>query len=361
MSGGPGSGGDYCDVNLRQRALVTGITGQDGSYLAELLLGLGYVVCGISRRVSVPNNERIRHLLDHPKFSVVEGDVTDALFVDRTIRSFRPDEVYNLAAQSFVGTSFDEPSHTFNVCFNGCLNCLESIRGLPESERPRFYQASTSEMFGAAKSVRSGFASSIDGGMIETHFQDESTPMLPCSPYAVAKLAAHNMVALYRKSYGLHASSGILFNHESERRGEQFVTRKITKYLGRGFGFASKPAQEPMLKLGNLDACRDWGHAEDYVRAMYLMLQQGIPDDYVIATGVTHSVRDFVKRAFAEVTDFPYEDHVEIDPALKRPCEVPMLLGDASKARRVLGWEPKVTFEQLVSRMVDHDLRAEGG
>lgn len=366
MSGGPGSGGDYSFTrNIgRKRALITGITGQDGSYLAEHLLSLGYIVVGISRRTSVPNDERIRHLADNDLFSVVQGDVTDAMFIDRAIRSFVPDEVYNLAAQSFVGTSFEEPSHAFDVNLKGCLNCLESIRGVNPDIRPRFYQASTSEMFGASSMSRPVFGDGPEGRHIK-HYQDESTPMLPCSPYAIAKLAAHNLVRLYRDAYGLHASSGILFNHESERRGEQFVTRKITKYFA-GLDSCTTGVY-PKLKLGNLDARRDWGHAEDYVRAMHLMLQQDTPDDYVIATGETHSVREFLETAFLMTRrtgcNCGHEDlraYFETDPSLRRPSEVPMLLGDASKSRRILKWEPKVTFEQLVQRMVDHDLKLMG-
>lgn len=352
MSGGPGSGGDWSELRAtRKRALITGITGQDGSYLAEYLLSLGYVVKGVSRRTSLPNDGRIRHLADNPMFSVVQGDVTDAMFIDRTIQRFVPDEVYNLAAQSFVGTSFEEPSHAFDVNLKGCLNCLESIRGMDPTLRARFYQASTSEMFGASRSSKGCLGHKI-GEWVTTFYQDESTPMQPCSPYAIAKLAAHNLARLYRDAYGLHASSGILFNHESERRGEQFVTRKITKYLAAEFTGEQK---NTMLKLGNLDAKRDWGHAEDYVRAMHLMLQQEKPDDYVIATGETHSVRDFVEAAFACVTTDDWQAYVELDPSLHRPCEVPMLLGDASKARRILKWEPRVTFQQLVQRMVDRD------
>ena len=683
-------------MNTTGRALITGITGQDGSYLAELLLSLGYDVVGISRRSSVDNTERIRHLFSNPNFHVIEGDVTDALFVDRTIRSLNPDEVYNLAAQSFVGTSFEEPTHTFAVNLNGCLNCLESIRGLSPNRRPRFYQASTSEMFGTNYSERPVF----EGAPEEYHkemYQDEDTSFKPCSPYAIAKLAAHHAVGLYRKSYGLHASCGILFNHEcisaetplivrlnglvdviepteligvrgggspfggyrtrqrtdfdgmeiwsgekwvkllaitatrtikseenkdrdllqiqaiagyvcvtshhtmvrgdlsetradslnpgenlkmgeypdvvpvtslslelaemlgliasegyvaengsmtftnndssmrerasflwrslfagvyredfsgksgftgesvgktsligqgavgrwfrdmlytfdgqkrvpqivlnaspearqkfldgyyagdglkagggdsyrtvspilaqgvswlyalnkrktsvyaqekdgsiyflvnvssdqqtkkgqhlrkepseirriipgksehdwvfdletdgglfmagvgriivhnSPRRSPQFVTRKITKYVG---DMRSGRAKDEPLKLGNLDARRDWGHAEDYVRAMHLMLQQDEPDDYVIATGKTRSVRDFLDAAFACWHGYNWKDFVEIDPAFLRPCEVPLLKGDASKAKRKLGWKPRVTFEQMVQRMVECD------
>lgn len=366
-------------------ALIFGVTGQDGSYLAELLLGKGYRVIGVSRRTSTPNLGRLRQLGEHPHFSVIRGDVTDPLCVFRclsraavawlhdfeNVRDVHCTEVYNLAAQSHVGDSFEEPSHTTQATYLGCLNILEAIRSNGfYKDCIRFYQASSSEMFGVAFSVYDGGRQDCPGPhWMGKPFQDECTPMLPCSPYAIAKLAAHHICRVYRESYGIFACSGILFNHESPRRGEDFVTRKITRWLRQlrlTFHLEERtPIKELLqnnlhlrIKLGNLDARRDWGYAPDYVRAMWLMLQQDKPDDYVIATGETHSVREFLEEALraAGFDGLKAEDVVEVDQTLLRPSEVPFLRGDAEKAQRELGWSPTVTFKGLVETMV----RAEG-
>jgi GDPmannose 4,6-dehydratase len=348
-------------------AVIFGVTGQDGSYLADLLLSKGYYVAGVARRVSVPSDGRVRHLLGEKNFRLVPGDVTDFSSVYRVLAQYAPDEVYNLAAQSHVKVSFDEPLHTWDVTAKGCLTVLEAIRcieGASHLNLPatRFYQASSSEMFGAAWSIRHGderfdfWADSPDHpDDIERAFQDEQTPFRPNSPYAVAKLAAHNAVRVYRESYGVFACSGILFNHESPRRGEQFVTRKVARYAA---DFARGRVLDPLL-LGNLDARRDWGHARDYVRAMWLMLQQEEPDDYVVATGESHTVREFVDEAFRLVHRAP---HFRVDPDLLRPLEVNYLRGDAGKARRKLGWAPMYSFQDLVKDMVEAELGCgEGG
>lgn len=320
------------------KALIFGITGQDGSYLAELLLEKGYHVIGVSRRASTVNTERLRDVLHHKKFQMVEGDVTDFISVSQIINDTQPAEIYNLAAQSHVQTSFNEPIHTWKVCAEGPLNILESVRRHAMSAR--VYQASTSEMFG--KTV------DTDG------FQRETTPFMPQSPYAIAKLAAHHKVRLYREAYGLYAVGGILFNHESERRGVNFLSRKVTKYVAELSTFDGRDF--PKLKLGNLNASRDWGYAPDYVRAMWLMLQTQTPSDYVIATGVSRTVRDFVRVAFHSIGVDNWEDYVVIDKEFYRPAEVKFLHGDASRARQELGWQIEVPFEQMVQRMVKHDI-----
>lgn len=340
------------------KALIFGITGQDGAHLAGQLVADGHRVVGVARRSSTPNDGRVRYLTRWPEFRLLDGDVTDALCVRRLFDQERPDEVYNLAAQSHVGTSFAEPSHTSDVTYGGCLNCLESLRAHPEV---RFYQASSSEMFGSSVSYRTHGGARQNMLMCEDvwrwmlhnglfAFQDEDTPMHPNSPYAVAKLAAHHLCRVYRESYGLFACSGILFNHESPLRGETFVTRKITRWLGE---FNRGRADGP-LRLGNLDARRDWGHAADYVRGMRLMLTRDKPDDYVLATGRSHSVRDFLAAAFGHA-GVSVEGNVVCDSTLCRPCEVPYLCGDAYKARRILGWAPEYTFERLVQEMVEAD------
>ncbi|MFW5877441.1 MAG: GDP-mannose 4,6-dehydratase, partial [Myxococcota bacterium] len=321
--------------------LITGITGQDGSYLAELLLEKGYEVHGIIRRASSFNTERIDPIYQDPhvpgtRLLLHYGDLTDANVLAKLINQVRPQEVYNLGAQSHVRVSFDLPLYTTDTVATGALKLLEAVRDYQEStgETVRYYQASSSEMFGK---------------VAETP-QRETTPFHPRSPYACAKVFAHHATINYREGYGLHASSGILFNHESPRRGETFVTRKITRAVGR-----IKLGMQKKLYLGNLDAKRDWGYAGDYVEAMWAMLQQDQPDDYVIATGETHSVRTFCEAAFGEV-GLDYRDFVEFDPRYLRPAEVELLLGDPSKARNQLGWQPKVTFPQLVRMMVEHDL-----
>ncbi|ACU53299.1 GDP-mannose 4,6-dehydratase [Acidimicrobium ferrooxidans DSM 10331] len=315
-------------------ALVTGITGQDGSYLAELLLAEGYRVVGMHRRSSTLNFERIAHIQDD--VILEPGDLLDEASLLAVLRRYEPEEVYNLAAQSFVQTSFGQPVLTGETTALGVTRLLDAIRVVnPEI---RFYQASTSEMFGK---------------VVETP-QRETTPFYPRSPYGVAKVYGHWITVNYRESYGMHASSGILFNHESPRRGLEFVTRKVTFGVAR---IAHGLAHE--LRLGNLDAQRDWGFAGDYVRAMWLMLQQPEPDDYVIATGSTHSVRELCERAFA-VADLDWERYVTVDERFMRPAEVDLLVGDASHARRRLGWEPTVSFDALIEMMVRADLELVG-
>jgi GDPmannose 4,6-dehydratase len=371
-----------------KKAVIFGVTGQDGSYLADLLLEKGYSVVGVTRRSSVDTTERIEGATKaYPNnFKVIEGDVTDAFCVSDIITKHEPDEVYNLAAQSHVGTSFKQPTLTWEVTAGGCLNILEAIRVSARRENIKFYQASSSEMFGKNYSIE---AISMYVGAFKrksAKFQNEETPFAPQSPYAIAKLAAHHLVRNYRDSYGIFASSGILFNHESERRGDNFVTRKITKWIAKLMAaledervdisdvgelddtmltWAPEGPQGrsqtvyPKLRLGNLEAKRDWGHARDYVDAMWRMLQREEPDDYVVATGETHSVRDFLDTAFAHVGAEDWERFVYIDPEFFRPAEVDYLLGDPSKAAKELGWTPTTTFEQLVIQMLDGDLNEE--
>ena len=327
---------------MNKKALIFGVSGQDGSYLAELLLEKGYEVTGVTRRVSVSTTERINHIL--PKINIAEGDITDGFSVNKLISEYEPDEIYNLAAQSHVGTSFKQPSLTWDITAGGVLNILEAIRYSPRKDEIRFYQASSSEMFGKNYDE-----------IAMKKYQDENTEFIPQSPYAIAKLAAHHLVRNYREGYGIHGSCGILFNHESERRGENFVTRKITKWIGE-FVRSGRDPEFPNLRLGNLDAKRDWGHAEDYVNAMWLMLQQEKSDDYVVATGETYSVRDFLDAAFSRVGIEDWSDLVVIDPRFYRPAEVDHLLGIPIKAEKCLGWERKVSFNDLVHRMVDSDL-----
>jgi GDPmannose 4,6-dehydratase len=321
-----------------KKALVTGVTGQDGSYLAELLLTKGYEVHGLVRRSSTFNTRRIDHLYVDPheggaRFFLHYGDLSDSGQLSHLIYNLHPDEIYHLAAQSHVRVSFDMPEYTGDVTGLGVIRLLEAIRR--SGIRTRFYQASSSELFGDAPPP-----------------QNEDTPMRPRSPYAVAKLYGYWMVRNYREAYGLFAVNGILFNHESPRRGETFVTRKITRAVARiKFGLQKK------LYLGNLDARRDWGYAPDFVEAMWLMLQQDTPEDLVIATGKDHSVREFLEEAFAYV-DLDWRDHVEIDPRYFRPTEVDVLRGDAGKARRLLDWKPRVSFKDLVRLMVNADLQA---
>ena len=328
-----------------KKAIIYGVTGQDGSYLSELLLSKEYTVYGITRRTSVDNTIRINHLSNKNNFNLVQGDVTDTSSIYRLLNEVQPDEVYNLAAQSNVGTSFNQPLLTWNVTGQGCLNILEVIRQM--GNRPRFYQASSSEMFGDQYNLDNN----------REKYQDERTKFAPQSPYAIAKLAAHSAVSLYRRSYDLFACGGILFNHESERRGERFVTRKISRYVADLYWATQTGRSIPKLKLGNLAARRDWGHAEDYVEAMWMMLQQDEPMDFVIATGETYSVEDYLKEAFKCINIVEYMDHTEIDPNLKRPSEVPYLRGMADKAKRRLDWKPRTGFKKLVSRMVQYDLQ----
>ena len=315
-------------------AIITGVTGQDGSYLAELLLEKGYTVVGIKRRTSLICTDRIDHLLDNPNFKVVYGSLMDPGALYRIITTYKPQEFYNIAAQSHVRVSFEVPEETTETIALGTLRILEAIRTIDPDIK--FYQASSSEMFGDNPEVP----------------QSENTQFMPASPYACAKVFGHNLVRNYRESYGMHLSSGILFNHESPRRGETFVTRKITMAAAR-----IKLGLQDKLKLGNLDAKRDWGYAGDYVEAMWLMLQQKDPGDYVIATGETHTVREFLEVVFS-YAGLDIEKHVEIDPRLFRPHEVPVLLGDSSKAQSVLQWEPKIKFKKLAEIMYNEDLAA---
>ncbi|MFQ1770568.1 GDP-mannose 4,6-dehydratase [Aeromonas veronii] len=336
-------------------ALIIGVTGQDGSYLAEFLIGKGYIVHGVKRRTSMFNTGRIEHLYQdvhvrERQFHLHHGDITDSSNILRLIQQIQPDEIYNLAAQSHVAVSFEQPEYTANVDALGPLRILEAIRILGLQNKTRFYQASTSELY----------------GLVQTIPQNENTTFYPRSPYGVAKLYAYWITVNYREAYGIYACNGILFNHESSRRGETFVTRKITRGLSR-----IKVGLDEKLYLGNLDSLRDWGHAKDYVEMQWLMLQQDNPEDYVIATGQQHSVREFVVRCAKKlgmniewrgqgVDEKGYDQNgrciVEVDPFYFRPTEVETLLGDASKARKELGWEPSITFEEMVDEMIEHDL-----
>ena len=346
---------------MTKTALITGITGQDGAYLARLLLDKGYIVHGIKRRSSSFNTARIDDLYvdpheDNPRFFLHYGDLTDATNLIRILKETEPDEIYNLGAQSHVQVSFDTPEYTANSDAVGVLRLLEAIRILEMTQKTRFYQASTSEMF----------------GKVQENPQRETTPFYPRSPYATAKVYAYWICVNYREAYGIHASNGILFNHESPLRGETFVTRKITRAV-----CAIHSGQQKTLYLGNLDAKRDWGHARDYVEGMWRILQQDTPDDYVLGTGETHSVREFVEIAFAKVgIDIDWQGQgldevainrangetvVKIDARYFRPNEVEFLLADPSKAKRVLGWEHKTSFDELVDEMIAHDLKSMNG
>jgi len=338
-----------------KKALITGITGQDGAYLAEFLLDKGYEVHGIKRRSSLINTDRIDHLYQDPheqniKFILHHGDLTDATSLIRIIQDVQPNEIYNLAAQSHVAVSFEEPEYTANSDALGALRILEAIRILKLEKKTKYYQASTSELYGIAQETP----------------QTEKTPFYPRSPYGVAKLYAYWITVNYREAYGIYACNGILFNHESPVRGETFVTRKITRALAR-----IKLGIQNNLYLGNLDAKRDWGHAKDFVEAQWLMLQQQQPEDFVIATGKQHSVRDFINEAaknldmkiewkgknLEEVGSYNGKDIIKVDPKYFRPTEVETLLGDASKAKEKLNWVPKISFNQLVKEMVNQDLK----
>jgi len=359
-------------IKRQKRAVIFGITGQDGSHLADLLLSKDYKVFGISRRASTDNTQRIKHLLNHPDLTIISGDITDSFSIMAAFKSIGIiDEVYNLAAQSHVKVSFAQPGLTWDITGKGCLNILQTIKDMKLD--CRFYQASSSEMFGSAYDVTSS----------GEKFQNENTKFLPQSPYAIAKCAAHYITRLFREAYGIHASSGILFNHEGERRGETFVTRKITKWIGDFTKWCSKhnvstkdlvvcknkrelyiagrisrnqDFQFPMLRLGNLDSFRDWGYAGDFVKAMWLMLQKDKPDDYVICTGETHTVREFLDEAFSCVGIAKWENrYVYIDPEFYRPAEVDYLRGDCTKAISQLEWTPEISFKELVLKMVKSD------
>ena len=366
----------------QKTVLIFGATGQTGSYLAELLIDMGYKVVGVSRRSSTNNTCRLSSLLENKSFELVEGDVTDCFCIASLLTRYKPVEVYNMAAQSHVATSFKQPALTWDVTAGGCLNILEAIRNIDPTIK--FYQASSSEMFGknystkyVAKKLRGVLAKEPievpDLECDEVKYQDEDTPMFPQSPYAIAKLAAHHLVRNYRDSYGIFACSGILFNHESPRRGEQFVTRKITKWIGdflnkvkvadlNTLSFTYSHILElgeelfPKLRLGNLDAKRDWGHAKDYCRAIKAMMDHEKPDDYVISTGETHTIKEFLEKAFTAAGLGDYRNFVVIDKEFFRPAEVDYLRGDSSKARTILGWEPDHSFNDLVQDMVESDI-----
>jgi GDPmannose 4,6-dehydratase len=332
-------------MTQKKRALITGITGQDGSYLSELLLEKGYEVHGIIRRTSTFNTDRIDHIYDDPheesaRLFLHYGDLTDGTTLRRILEDVKPNEIYNLGAQSHVRVSFDSPEYTVDAVGMGTLRLLEAIRDYQQRTgiEVRFYQAGSSEMYGKVQEVP----------------QKEETPFYPRSPYACAKVYAHWQTVNYRESYNLFASNGILFNHESPRRGETFVTRKITRAIANIVA-----GKQKKLFMGNLDSKRDWGYAKDYVRAMWLMLQQDAPDDYVVATGETHAISEFLDIAFGYV-NLDWHNYVEFDARYLRPAEVELLIGDPTKARQKLGWEPSVTFEQLVYLMVEADLKALG-
>jgi len=344
------------------KAIITGITGQDGSHLADLLLEKKYEVIGISRRCSVDNTCRIKHILDNKNFKLIEGDITDVSSVINILKNNEDvDEIYNLAAQSHVASSFNQPSLTWDITGKGCINILQSIVDL-NMFRTRFYQASSSEMFG----------SSYDLDIVGRKYQNEDTKFMPNSPYAISKTAAHYSVRLFRDAYSLHASAGILFNHEGPRRGENFVTQKIIKWIAefvkweRSQGNAKLSFMKdyiicngntfPKLRLGNLEAYRDWGYAGDYVEAMWLMLQQDYADDYVVCTGVTHTIAEFLDIAFKYAEIPEWENFIVIDPRFFRPSEVDYLRGDCTKAKEELGWSPKYNLEGLIKLMLDAKL-----
>lgn len=344
------------------KAIITGITGQDGSHLADLLLEKNYEVVGVSRRCSVDTTERIKHLIPHERFKLIEGDITD---VSSVINIFKDnedvDEVYNLAAQSHVATSFKQPGATWDITGKGCLNLLQALVDL-SMFNVRFYQASSSEMFG----------SSYDINEHGEKYQNEETKFMPNSPYAIAKCAAHYSVRLFRDAYTLHASCGILFNHEGPRRGENFVTQKIIKWISEFVKWERRQGNKelsfmkdhiicngntfPKLRLGNLNAYRDWGYAGDYVEAMWMMVQQEQPDDYVICTGITHTIAEFLNIAFYQAGLHEYKNFIVIDPEFYRPSEVDYLRGDCSKAKNKLGWQPNTNLEELVKLMLDAQL-----
>ena len=369
------------------KAIIFGVTGQDGSYLADLLLSKGYEVVGVARRASTNTHERIKHLSDNASFRIVEGDITDYSSI-LNILNENSDvrEVYNLAAQSHVGTSFKQPGLTWDVTGKGCMNILQAIVDISLENCVRFYQASSSEMYGASFDTKSGETLISANGpkyVPGLKYQDENTKHFPQSPYAIAKCAAHMSVRLYREAYGLHGSCGILFNHESPRRGDNFVTKKITRWIGDYLKWRKEVVTKkvgefmddhpdlieygdplgdmnlltfPKLRLGNLDARRDWGHAKDYVNAMWLMLQQDTPDDYVVCTGKTWSIREFLDAAFAEIGINDWEPYVVVDPEFYRPAEVEYLLGDCTKAETKLGWTRKYDLPALVKEMVQHEI-----
>ena len=371
----------------KKKAVITGITGQSASYLAELLLSKGYEVWGIYRRTTSPHFENLQSIIDNKDLHLVCGDITDSAFIFSCLSSVKPNEIYNLAAQSFVKASFDQPIHTFDVDTIGVLNILEWVR--QHSKETKFYQASTSEMFGKSFSVKHHNICTedkfgINYALGRTAYQDEKTDFEPQSPYAIAKLAAHHLCRLYREAYGLYVVSNITFNHESPRRGKEFVTRKITDYIGRLIKdccdwnclngrtlqtlmsdcayimYEEKLKKFHKLQLGNIYSSRDWGHARDYMEAAYVAMQQDAGDDYVICTGETHTVEQFLEEAFGHV-GLKWQDYVEISKEHMRPAEVDYLCGDSGKARKKLGWSPKTTFKQLVVEMVESSIKEHHG
>ena len=359
-----------------KKVVIFGVTGQDGSHLTDLLLEKNYKVVGVSRRCSTPNTSRLSNVINNKNFILESGDITDTHSVYNILNKHENvDEVYNLAAQSHVAVSFKQPALTWDITGKGCLNILQSLVDL-QMIGTRFYQASSSEMFGKNYDIEVGMTA-------ETKYQNEETKFLPQSPYAIAKCAAHYMTRLFREAYGVHASAGILFNHEGPRRGETFVTRKITKWIGEYARWRKKYSEYPIktrtdgdfinvenwdwlatevkstfpkLRLGNLEASRDWGYAGDYVEAMWSMLQQDNPDDYVICTGETHTIREFLDVAFSHINIFDWTNFVVIDPEFYRPAEVDYLKGDATKANTVLNWKPQTSFSKLIKMMVDSDI-----
>jgi GDPmannose 4,6-dehydratase len=371
------------------KAIIFGVTGQDGSHLVDLLLTKGYSVIGVARRCSVDNSARLKHISANDSFKLIQGDITDVHSVMGVLKEHNDvDEIYNLAAQSHVGTSFTQPGLTWDITGKGCLNILQSM--VDSDISARFYQASSSEMFGKNYDVvEEDFDADLQYRCGK--YQNEDTKFLPQSPYAIAKCAAHYMTRLFREAYGVHASSGILFNHEGPRRGETFVTRKITKWIGEFARWKQEQGESetslkydyqitedmisvvrtdpndswafgakfPKLRLGNLDASRDWGYAGDYVEAMWSMLQQDNPDDYVICTGETHTIREFLDAAFSYIGIPDWNDYVVVDPEFYRPAEVDYLKGDATKANTVLNWKPQTSFSELVKLMVDSDIENE--
>lgn len=365
---------------MTKKAIVTGVTGQDGSHLADFLIQKGYTVIGVVRRSSTNNLQRIQHLINNTNFIIAEGDIVDYSSIINILKKY-PDaiEFYNLAAQSHVATSFKQPGITWDITGKGCLNILQSIVDLNLQSKIKFYQASSSEMFGKNYDIKLEPKEDPSEQFSEMKYQNEDTKFMPQSPYAIAKCAAHYMTRLFREAYGLHASAGILFNHEGPRRGETFVTRKITKWIG---GFVKwknevNPEDNPMvqglpesdyiygpnnsrfpkLRLGNLEAFRDWGYAGDYVEAMWMMLQQDIPDDYVVCTGESHTIREFLDITFSHIGITDWSDYVIQDPEFYRPAEVDYLRGDNSKVKQKLGWTPKTSFSELVKMMVEYDLQ----